>query len=276
MFEKIYLSRAQTRAMSSEMPIGDPTGGAAYGERNDPVTASIMAAATIGSGMMQSSAADKAADAQLEGTYAGIGEERRQFELGREDMAPYRKAGYGALDKLSSLISSYQPFDGTELVNDPGYQFGLREGRANLEQSAAARGNLFSTKTLRDLIQFGQDYAGTKYNERGAFRLGEQAQRYNQLAGVAGTGQTAAMGGAQLGAQSAGTIADLLTQGGNARAAGIVGGANAMGNAFSNVGNMYMQQSMLDRMGVGNRGVSLRDVPNAPTSGPFSAPGLNL
>jgi hypothetical protein len=101
---------------------------------------------------------------------------------------------------------------------------------------------------MRDLIQFGNDYGSTKFNERGMFRLGEQAQRYNQLAGVAGTGQTAAMGGAQLGAQSAGTIADLLTQGGNARAAGIVGGANAMGNAFSNVGNMYLQQSMLDRI----------------------------
>jgi hypothetical protein len=239
-------------------------------------TALIGGGTMLAGGLLQANAADKAADTQLEGTYAGIAENRRQFELGREDMAPYRKAGYGALDKLSSLISSYQPFDGTELVNDPGYQFGLREGRANMEQGAAARGNLFSTKTMRDLIQFGNDYGSTKFNERGMFRLGEQAQRYNQLAGVAGTGQTAAMGGAQLGAQSAGTIADLLTQGGNARAAGMVGGANALGNAFSNVGNMYMQQSMLDRLGVGNRGVSLRNVPNAPTSGPFSAPGLNL
>lgn len=36
---KQYLTRTQTRFWSSEMPVGDPTGGAAYGERNEPVTA---------------------------------------------------------------------------------------------------------------------------------------------------------------------------------------------------------------------------------------------
>lgn len=246
--DKVYLSRAQTRAMASEMPIGDPTGGPAYGERNDPVTASVMAAATIGSGLLGANAADKAADAQLEGTYAGIGEQRRQFELGRADMEPYRKAGYSALDKLSSLIDSYRPFDGTELANDPGYNFGLREGRNQLEQGAAARGGLMSGKTLRDLVQFGNDYGATQFDNRMRMRLGERAQRYNELSGLAGTGQTTAMGGAQLGAQSAGTIADLYTQGGNARAAGMVAGSNALGNAFSNVGNAYLQQSMLDRI----------------------------
>ena len=40
-FEKTYLSRAMTKAMSADHPIGDPTGGPAYGERNDPVSAII-------------------------------------------------------------------------------------------------------------------------------------------------------------------------------------------------------------------------------------------
>lgn len=44
--KKIYLSRAQTRVMAMEHPIGDPTGGPAYGERNDPVSA-IVAVATM-------------------------------------------------------------------------------------------------------------------------------------------------------------------------------------------------------------------------------------
>ena len=43
--QKIYLSRAQTRAMALEHPIGDPTGGAAYGEKNDPVSAVVSIAA---------------------------------------------------------------------------------------------------------------------------------------------------------------------------------------------------------------------------------------
>ena len=41
MIKKIYLSRAQTRAMATEHPIGDPTGGPAYGEKNDPISAAI-------------------------------------------------------------------------------------------------------------------------------------------------------------------------------------------------------------------------------------------
>lgn len=42
---KTYLSRAMTRAMATDHPIGDPHGGPAYGERNDP----ISAIASIGS-----------------------------------------------------------------------------------------------------------------------------------------------------------------------------------------------------------------------------------
>lgn len=202
-------------------------------------------------GLLQYDAADKAGDAQLAGVNAGIGEQRRQFELGRSDMAPYREAGVGALGKLSALIDSYRPFDGTELQNDPGYQFGLREGRNQLEQGAAARGGLLSGKTLRDLVQFGNDYGATQFDNRMRMRLGERAQRYNELSGLAGTGQTTAMGGAQLGAQNAGTIADLYTQGGNAIAAGGIGRANAIGNTVGNIGNMYMQQSLLDRIGGG-------------------------
>jgi len=38
---KIYLTRTQTRAMAFDHPIGDPTGGPAYGEKRDPLSAAI-------------------------------------------------------------------------------------------------------------------------------------------------------------------------------------------------------------------------------------------
>lgn len=216
----------------------------------------LMAGGQMLGGLLQYDAADKAADAQLAGVNAGIGETRRQYDQNRQDLAPYRTAGYSALDKLSSLIDGYRPFDGSELEDDPGYLFGLNAGKDAIEQSAAARGGLFSGRTMKDLARYATDYAGTKFNERGAFRLGERAQRYNELAGLTGTGQTAAMGGAQLGANASATIADLYGSGGAARAAGMVGGANALGNAFSNAGNLYYQQSMLDRLfpGAGGTG----------------------
>jgi len=44
---KIYFSRSMTRTLSADQPVGDPTGGAAYGEKNDPVSA-IISIATMG------------------------------------------------------------------------------------------------------------------------------------------------------------------------------------------------------------------------------------
>lgn len=44
---KYHFSRAETRAMSLDHPIGDPTGGVAYNEKNDPVSA-IISLATMG------------------------------------------------------------------------------------------------------------------------------------------------------------------------------------------------------------------------------------
>jgi hypothetical protein len=77
--DKIYLSRAQTRAMSIDHPIGDPTGGAAYGEYKDPVTAAIGGSALLGymgsqnqaeaaqsSSQLQADAANKASDQQMQ------------------------------------------------------------------------------------------------------------------------------------------------------------------------------------------------------------------
>lgn len=39
--QKTYLSRELTRAMAIDHPIGDPHGGPAYGERNDPISATV-------------------------------------------------------------------------------------------------------------------------------------------------------------------------------------------------------------------------------------------
>lgn len=45
---KIYFSRSISRTMSADHPVGDPTGGAAYGEKNDPVSAVLSLATMAG------------------------------------------------------------------------------------------------------------------------------------------------------------------------------------------------------------------------------------
>lgn len=72
MFNKVYLSRAQTRAMSIDYPIGDPFGGAAYGELRDPVTAAISAGGSILSGLVGGAASKSAANTQADAAQKGI------------------------------------------------------------------------------------------------------------------------------------------------------------------------------------------------------------
>jgi len=72
---KVYLSRKQTKAMSADHPIGDPTGGAAYREMRDPTTAiaATAGANVLGSvigGQASSSAAGKQSKAALQAAEA--------------------------------------------------------------------------------------------------------------------------------------------------------------------------------------------------------------
>ena len=70
MFRKQYLSRAESKVWGMDAPIGDPFGGAAYGEKNDPVTAiagaaGIGAIGSIAGGLIQGDAAKDAAKRRM-------------------------------------------------------------------------------------------------------------------------------------------------------------------------------------------------------------------
>lgn len=267
MFEKVYMSRAQTRAMSAEMPIGDPTGGAAYGERNDPATAAVaaVAGANVLGGVMGSNASKKAAQMQSDATRYAADMQNQQFQQTRADMQPWRNVGEGALYQLRDMTQPggalMQRYTGAELASDPGFQFGLEQGRNAIDQSAAGRGILFSGKTLQDLMRFGTDYGGTKFNEGFQRDMANKQFQQGSLAGLSGTGQSTALAGGQLGMQNAQSMSDLLTSGAAARAAGVVGSANALSSGISNAGNTYMQMSMLDRIMGGGGGRGLQAAP---------------
>lgn len=224
----------------------------------------MATAGPLAAGLLQYDSADKAADANLAGVNAGIGEQRRQYEQNRTDLAPYRDVGTGALYQLRDMTKPggylMSDYTGASLESDPGYKFGLDQGQRAIDQSAASRGILFSGKTLKDLMRFGQDYGGTKFNEGFQRDMATKGFRQNALSGLSGTGMAATGNTAALGQSSANTIADLAGSGGSARAAGIVGGANALAGSFQNAGNNYMQMSMLDR--IMGRGVGSGAVPN--------------
>lgn len=52
----------------------------------------------------------------------------------------------------------------TDAMNEPGYQFRLQSGEDALQNSAAAKGILRTGGTLKDLINYGQNFASQEYN----------------------------------------------------------------------------------------------------------------
>ena len=107
MIKKIYMSRAETRAMAAEHPIGDPTGGPAYGEKNDPISAAIA----IGSmGATYAAAGTFAAMTVLQGiTFAGaalslVGNVTGNKSLMKLGMVVGIAGGIGALAEGAGLF----------------------------------------------------------------------------------------------------------------------------------------------------------------------------
>lgn len=51
-----------------------------------------------------------------------------------------------------------------EAENEPGYQFRLNSGQQALERSAAAKGILRTGGTLKDFVEYGQNFGAAEYN----------------------------------------------------------------------------------------------------------------
>lgn len=55
-------------------------------------------------------------------------------------------------------------FNPSNLETDPGYQFQVKEGMRALTNSAASRGGVRGTNTMRDMVSFGQGLASTNFD----------------------------------------------------------------------------------------------------------------
>ena len=106
---KTYLSRAATRAMAIDHPIGDPHGGPAYGERNDPVSAIISIGTMFGT---YATAGTFAAMTLMQGlTFAGaalnlVGNISGNKTLSKIGMVAGLAGGIGSLAESAGMFSS--------------------------------------------------------------------------------------------------------------------------------------------------------------------------
>jgi len=191
-------------------------------------------AATVGSALISSNAASKAADKQAQGTSDALAENRRQFDVTQANQAPYLEAGKLALGKLATENDT--PLDATGIQMDPGYQFGLHQGQQAIDRQTAAAGGRISGAALKAAAQYGTDYATNGYSAAYARANQARTDRLNRLAALAGVGQTATQNVGAQGANTAGANSALVVAAGNNAGAATL----AQGNIWGNAGNQLM------------------------------------
>lgn len=185
--------------------------------------------------LIASRSARKAADAQQAGADEAVAEQRRQYDLTREDFAPYRAAGQNALQQLISRMD--QPTTREDVMQDPGYQFGMDQGLQALARRQAAMGGRVSGQAMKAATRFGTDYGASGYNQ--AYQ--RRQDTLNRLGSIAGAGQTATGTGAQMGGQQSNAISNLMMQRGENQGAYRMAQGNIWGNAMGDAQARFMR-----------------------------------
>lgn len=195
----------------------------------------VAAAVSVGTALyganQQKKGAQGAANATERANDAAIAEQRRQYDLTREDQQPWLQAGQSALGQLQQLNSG----DFSSFKESPDYQFTFNQGLQGLDRSAAAGGMLTSGGADADRIAYGQGMAQQQYGNY-----------YNRLAGLAGVGQQTASGLGSLGANMAGNVGNALMNTGQARASSYQQRADTnsqLGGALGGIANQAWQRN---------------------------------
>ena len=183
-----------------------------------------IATAIVVTGAIAADSSRRASNQQKDALNAANQTSNDQFNTIQARDQPLVDARNQSLAKMKQLLgldtSAGSPTDA--IKTDPGYQFGLTQGTQSLNNTLAAKGMRNSGAALQAAQRYGQDYAGTKFD-----------QSFNRLASVAQLGQVGATSINNAGQNNATTVGNNLISAGN------VGAANSLsqGNIWANTGN---------------------------------------
>ena len=215
----------------------------------NPVAA--IAASTVASSAVGSRAASKAASAQQKSAEQAADVQREIFQKQTELQEPFRQAGIASQNELMRLLgiggdataADYgmlnRQFGVQDLQMDPGYGFRLREGEKALERMQSARGNLLGGAAIKAGQRFGQDLASQEYMNAFNRAQAQLGNRLGALGSLYGAGQTATQQVAGQAGQMGVNVGNLMAQGGQARATGYLGQANALNQALQQGAGLY-------------------------------------
>lgn len=257
---------ATTGAAAGTAAAGSTAGG---GSSLSSMLPYLSAGQTVGS-VLQADAAKKAANIQSAAAQNATALQGQIYNTQNQQQAPYRTAGYQALNTIGGLGSGqYTQYDpsgnpigqatGTgyltkqygpeDLALDPSYGFRLGQGQMANLRAANVGGGALSGNTLKGLQDYTQGLASTEYgNAFNRFQT-QRTNIYNTLAGIAGIGQVS-QGQQNQAAQNYGSnVTNLGIGSAGAQAAGLTGSANAYGNLAGNLTNTYLLSSLLNQGG---------------------------
>ena len=187
--------------------------------------------------------ANKSADAMADAIEQATALQERQMRLAKQQFTPYAQAGTEALGQYQGNIGKQPTYQNTlaNLVNDPGYQFRLQQGQQTLENSAAARGNLLSGATLKDLTGYAQGMASQEGQAAYSRDFNAFNNTQNQLANLMQQGFNASGQIVGSGQQGTNNLANLALMGGQSQGNMYMGRANALADLGNSLGQAFGQ-----------------------------------
>lgn len=172
-----------------------------------------------------------ASQTQAKSAQDALNLQRYMYDTSRADLAPWREAGTGALNRIQQLTT---PGD-TSFQADPGYQWRLSQGEQAINRSMTPRQSFDSGATLKALLNYGQNQASAEYDK--------VLDRQFRLAGL---GQSSTSQGVSLNQNFGNNAANTMMNAGNARASGYMGIANSLGQGLGNMANIYGQYRLME------------------------------
>ena len=217
----------------------------------------------------QAGAASQAANQQYQATQDAAAQQRAMFDIVNAQQAPYREAGYGALNKINTMLPDLNRMPtAADLRGMPGFEFGLNQGTGAAGQTMNVGGGGSNVDLARR--KFAIDYAT---NVGLPQYMTQQTNIYNRLASLAGIGQTAQGQTSNLAQSTAGNIGQLGIGGASALGAGQIGAANAMAGGYQGLGNAATLSSLLQPQGYTSSQIAAANATNVPTG--YGDPGLS-
>lgn len=204
--------------------------------------------------------------------------------MGLNKLSPLQQQfSYAPSAQDNALLGKQFSFNPTDLASTPGYQFALQQGLRGVNNGLNSRGLGLSGAQIKGAEQYATGLADQTYGQQfgramdayqtnfnralgntqnqfnqaqGQFQTNynSAANNVNRLMGLVQMGQNSAAQTGSMGANAVANAGNLLTQGANAQAAGIIGANNAVGSALGNVGNMLMMNQMWKTKPGGNVG----------------------